>query len=136
LDKIVDRSMNWSGVITAKVVSTVVWLSVVNKILKSRSWVVKVKNVLLLVLSGVHVGKRVDDVSVKFWLVIIQDLLGWVNWRWLELEVPLVSNDILSNLNAVGVIENVIVNSIVWDWVVHWVSSSLLWVLVLGASGR
>ena len=128
--------MNWSGVITAKVVSTVVWLSVVNKVLKSRSWVVKVKNVLLLVLSGVHVGKRVDDVSVKFWLVIIQDLLGWVNWRWLELEVPLVSNDILSNLNAVGVIENVIVNSIVWDWVVHWVSSSLLWVLVLGASGR
>jgi hypothetical protein len=46
------------------------------------------------------------------------------------------SNNTLGFLERVEVILDIVIGTEVWDWVVNWVGSLLLWVLVLVASSR
>jgi len=86
------------------------------------------------VLSKVKGVLGSNHVTIENWVIIVHSLLGWVDWWLLKLEVPVVSNDLLSNGKISEVIIDVFICAEVDDWVINVVSSLLLGVLVLGAS--
>jgi hypothetical protein len=86
--------------------------------------------------GALQVISGINDITIKLWCSIIDGLLSWVK-RWLfELEVPVVSNNTLSNIKILVVIKNFMVNSEVWNWVVNVIRELLVLVLVLSASSR
>jgi hypothetical protein len=85
-------------------------------------------------LGVLEVVSGVNNVAVKLWTIVVQDLLGWVDGWLLHLEVPLVSDDSFGNLQGVVIGNNVVVHSIVWNWIVNWVWQLLVSVLELSAT--
>jgi len=92
------------------------------------------KFVALLDFGGLEVGSGVNNVAIELWAIVVQDFLGWVDWGFLHLEIPLLSNDTFGNLEGVVVGNNVMVHSIVWNCVVNWIWEFLMGMLELSAT--
>jgi len=82
------------------------------------------------VLSGVN------NILIKSWCTVVHSLQCWVHWWLLEFKVPVVSNDTFGNLKVISVVDNFVVDTEAWDWVVNWIWELLVSVEILGASGR
>jgi hypothetical protein len=67
---------------------------------------------------------------------VVEGLLGWVDWGFKHLEVPVVVSDFLSSGETLEAGNDVVINSKVWDWVIDWVALWSLWPEVLVASSR
>jgi len=93
--------------------------------------------VVHLVLDEVEVDLGVGHFTLELWRVVVEGLLGWVEWWLLENEVPVVTNDLLGDWEVFVVLDDVgVLITPVGNWVVHVVTWVLLWVLVLTASSR
>ena len=76
----------------------------------------------------------VFDVVVDRRSEVVLGLLGWVQGRLLQHEVPVVLVNLLSYVKGVEVRLDVSVLAQVGDWVVEFVTEILLWELVLVAA--
>ena len=91
---------------------------------------------------GLGVGKVLssgDHVTSELWSEVVKGILGDVvpfGLGSLGSEFPLVSEVGLGISEGGGVVNDILVDSVVWNWIVQWISEWSLLVLVLGASGR
>ena len=87
-----------------------------------------------LLLGNLEALGRVDHVGLEWGVPVVEGLLGWVDGGWEEFEVPFVLSDFLGSGERLEVGFDVGINTKVWNWVVHWMSSWGFWPLVLSAS--
>jgi len=92
---------------------------------------------ILLGVSEVLVGS--DDVAIKLWSEVVVNILGWVvplGLGCFSSELELVRLHALGKLKRSVVVDDIGINTEVWNWVVDLVTERLLLVLVLGATSR
>jgi len=90
-----------------------------------------------LVLSKIKALSGGDHIAIKGWGVVVEGLLSWVKWWLLEDEIPVMTNNLLSDWKVLIVLNNILIFfTPVGNCVVLVVTCILLWVLVLTASGR
>ena len=85
-------------------------------------------------LGVLEIVSGVNDISIKCWTIIVEGLLGWVEWWLEELEVPVMSNNTFGDPEILGIVNNISVDTKVWNWIVDWIWELLMLVLVLSAS--
>jgi len=89
-----------------------------------------------LVLSEFKALSGSDHIVFKLWGVVIFGLLSWVKWWILEDKVPVMTNDFLSDWEIFIVVNDISINTKIYNWVVLVVTWILLWVFVLVATSR
>jgi len=92
---------------------------------------------VFLGISKVLVG--CDDITIELWSEVVVNILGYVMPFLLgsfSSEIKLVLLHSFGKLEGSVIINDISINSEVWNWIVDFISTLLLLVLVLIASGR
>jgi hypothetical protein len=87
--------------------------------------------------SIIKVLHGANDITVKSWVVVIQNLLGWIGPFFFgssSTNLEFVTNHTFSSFQGCEVVVDIVVSAKVWNWVVNFITKFLLLMLILSAT--